>query len=311
MILAFAGGVGGARLANGLASVLPAGSLTVAVNTGDDFEHLGLHISPDPDTVLYTLAGLNDAERGWGLAGETFACMAAVKRVGGEDWFALGDRDLGTHLERTRRLAAGETLSQITADFAAKLGIRQAIIPVTDDKLRTMVHTDAGELSFQDYFVRRRCEPVVTGISFDGAAKAAPSPGLAALMQSPDLQGIIICPSNPFLSIDPILAIPGIRDWLRHRSVPCVAISPLIGGKAVKGPAAKMMAELSLEATPRAIAEHYLGLIDGLIIDRADTLQAFGECHITDTLMRDLQGQERLARESLAYLQRLRSNAPA
>jgi len=308
MILAFAGGVGGARLANGLARILPTGGLTVAVNTGDDFEHLGLHISPDPDTVLYTLAGLNDPERGWGLAGETFACMAAVKRLGGEDWFALGDRDLATHLERTRRLAAGETLSEITADFAARLGIRQAIIPVTDDRLRTLVHTEAGELSFQEYFVRRRCEPLVSAISFDGAAEAAPSPGLAALMQSPNLQGIVICPSNPFLSIDPILALPEIRHWLTHRPVPCIAISPLIGGKAVKGPAAKMMAELSLEATPRAIAEHYLGLIDGLIIDRADALQAFGECHITDTLMRGVEGQERLARESLAYLERLRSN---
>ena len=311
MILAFAGGVGGARLANGLARILPSGSLTVAVNTGDDFEHLGLHISPDPDTVLYTLAGLNDAERGWGLANETFTCMAAIKRLGGENWFALGDRDLATHLERTRRLAAGETLSEITADFAAKLGIRQAIIPVTDDRLRTLVHTDTGELSFQEYFVRRRCEPVVTGLAFDGAAKAAPSPGLAALMQSPALQGIIICPSNPFLSIDPILAVREVRHWLTHRPVPCIAISPLIGGKAVKGPAAKMMAELALEATPRAIAEHYLGLIDGLIIDRADTLQAFGECYITDTLMRDVPGQERLAREALAYLERLRSNPSA
>ncbi len=306
MILAFAGGVGGARLANGLARILPAGSLTVAVNTGDDFEHLGLHISPDPDTVLYTLAGLNDAERGWGLAGETFACMAAVKRLGGEDWFALGDRDLATHIERTRRLATGETLSQITADFAARLGINQAIIPVTDDRLRTLVRTPAGELSFQDYFVRQRCEPAVTALVFDGAETATPSPALATLMQSPELQGVIICPSNPFLSIDPILAVPGIRDWLRRRRIPCIAVSPLIGGKAVKGPAAKMMAELDLEATPRAIAEHYLGLIDGLIIDRADTLQALGECHITDTLMRNIEGQERLARESLNYLERQR-----
>jgi LPPG:FO 2-phospho-L-lactate transferase len=307
MILALAGGVGGARLANGLARILPPGELTVAVNTGDDFEHLGLHISPDPDTVMYTLAGLNDSERGWGLAGETFACMAAMKRLGGEDWFALGDRDLATHLERTRRLAAGETLSEITADFAAKLGITQTIIPATDDRLRTVVRTEEGELAFQDYFVRRHCEPVVTGLVFEGAAKAAPSPGLAALMQSPKLTGIIICPSNPFLSIDPILAIPGIRDWLTHRRIPCITISPLIGGKAVKGPAAKMMAELSLAATPRAIAEHYAGLIDGLIIDHADTPQAYGECHITDTLMRDLAGQERLARSSLAYLEQLRA----
>jgi LPPG:FO 2-phospho-L-lactate transferase len=233
--------------------------------------------------------------------------MAAIKRLGGEDWFALGDNDLATHLERTRRLAAGETLSQITADFCARLGITQTIIPATDDPLRTVVRTGAENLAFQDYFVRRRCEPAVTGLTFEGAAKATPSPGLAALMQSPTLTGIIICPSNPFLSIDPILAIPGIRDWLSHRKTPCIAISPLIGGKAVKGPIAKMMAELSLAATPRAIAQHYAGLIDGLIIDRADTEQAYGECHITDTLMRDLAGQERLAGTSLAYLEQLRA----
>jgi LPPG:FO 2-phospho-L-lactate transferase len=307
MILAFAGGVGGARLANGLARILPAGALTIAVNTGDDFEHLGLHISPDPDTVMYTLAGLNDSARGWGLAGETFHAMAAIKRLGGEDWFALGDNDLATHLERTRRLKAGEPLSQITADFCARLGITQTILPATDDRLRTLVLTGAEELAFQDYFVRRRCEPAVTGLRFEGAAKARPSPGLAALMQSPTLTGIIICPSNPFLSIDPILAIPGIRDWLTERRIPCIAISPLIGGKAVKGPIAKMMAERSLAATPRAIAEHYTGLIDGLIIDRADAAQAYGECHITDTLMRDLAGQERLASASLAYLEQLRA----
>ena len=307
MILAFAGGVGGARLANGLARILPPGALTVAVNTGDDFEHLGLHISPDPDTVMYTLAGLNDAQRGWGLAGETFHAMAAIKRLGGEAWFALGDTDLATHLERTRRLAAGETLSEITADFAARLGITQTILPATDDRLRTVVRTAAGELAFQDYFVRRHCEPAVTGLMFEGAAQAAPSPGLAALMRSPKLNGIVICPSNPFLSIDPILAIPGIRAFLTQRQTPCIAVSPLIGGKAVKGPAAKIMAELGLAATPRAIAEHYTGLIDGLIIDRADAAEAHGECHITDTLMRDLPGQERLARTCLAYLEKLRA----
>jgi LPPG:FO 2-phospho-L-lactate transferase len=307
MILALAGGVGGARLANGLARILPPGELTVAVNTGDDFEHLGLHISPDPDTVMYTLAGLNDTKRGWGLAGETFHAMAAIQRLGGEDWFALGDNDLATHLERTRRLKAGETLSEITADFCARLGIRQTILPATDDRLRTVVLTEGEKLAFQDYFVRRRCEPVVTGLTFEGASKAKPSPGLAALMRSHSLTGIIICPSNPFLSIDPILAIPGIRDWLTERRTPCIAISPLIGGKAVKGPIAKMMAERSLKATPRAIAEHYDGLIDGLIIDRADAPQAYGECHITDTLMRDLAGQERLGGACLAYLDRLRA----
>jgi len=302
MIIALAGGVGGARLANGLARILPPGELTVIVNTGDDFQHLGLHVSPDPDTVMYTLAGLNDTERGWGLAGETFACMAAVGRLGGEDWFALGDRDLASHIERTRRLAAGETLSAITADFARRLGITQTILPMSDDTVQTRLHTAEGVLAFQDYFVRRRCEPAVTGLEYAGATTASPSPGLAALMRSGAPRGIVICPSNPFLSIEPILAVPGVRDWLRNRIVPCVAVSPLIGGKAVKGPAAKMLAELGLQATPQAIAARYDGLIDGLVIDTADAAQASGPCHVTDTLMRGVAGQERLAREVLHYL---------
>jgi LPPG:FO 2-phospho-L-lactate transferase len=306
MIIALAGGVGGARLANGLARILPPGELTVVVNTGDDFTHLGLHVSPDPDTVMYTLAGLNDTERGWGLAGETFACMAAVGRLGGESWFALGDRDLATHIERTRRLAGGETLSAIVEDFSRKLGITQTILPMSDDKVQTRLHTAEGVLAFQDYFVRRRCEPVVSGMEFAGAETARPSPGLAALMRSTSLRGIVICPSNPFLSIEPILAIPGIRDWLTHRTVPCIAVSPLIGGKAVKGPAAKMLAELGLQATPDAIAARYHGLIDGLVIDQADANQAFGPCHVTDTLMRDVAGQERLAGKVLHYLKERR-----
>jgi LPPG:FO 2-phospho-L-lactate transferase len=307
MIIALAGGVGGARLAHGLARCLPAGELTVVVNTGDDFTHLGLHICPDPDTVMYTISELADPERGWGLKGETFACMDALGRLGGENWFALGDRDLATHIERTNRLKAGDTLSAITADFCTRLGITHAIIPMSDDPISTLVHTADDTLPFQDYFVRQHCAPVVTRLSFEGARAAKPSPGLRAAMQSKDLAGIIICPSNPFLSIDPILAVPGIRAWLQGRNVPCIAVSPLIGGKAVKGPAAKIMAELGLDATPRAIAEHYSGLIDGLIIDRADRDQAFGECFITGTLMRDIPDRERLARETLAYLETLRA----
>jgi LPPG:FO 2-phospho-L-lactate transferase len=256
---------------------------------------------------MYTLAGLNDAARGWGLAGESFACMAAVKRLGGEDWFALGDRDLATHIERTRRLAAGETLSAIMADFAGRLGIQQVILPMSDDRVQTRLHTAEGVLAFQDYFVRRRCEPAVTGLEFSGAKTARPSPGLAALMRSAALRGIVICPSNPFLSIAPILSIPGVRDWLRNRTAPCIAVSPLIGGKAVKGPAAKMLAELGLQATPQAIAAQYDGLIDGLVIDAADAAQASGPCHVTDTLMRGVPGQERLAREVLHYLDLTRS----
>ena len=306
MIIALAGGVGGARLAHGLARALPPGELTVVVNTGDDFVHLGLHICPDPDTVLYTLSELADPERGWGLKGETFNCMEALGRLGGETWFALGDRDLATHIERTRRLAAGEPLSAITADFAARLGIAHAIVPMSDDPIRTIVHTSEGLLPFQDYFVRLHCAPEVKSLTFEGAEAASPSPGLCAVMKSQDLSGVIICPSNPFLSIDPILAVPGIRPWLQGRNVPCIAISPLIGGKAVKGPAAKIMAELKLDATPRAIAQHYQGLIDGLVIDEADTANAFGECLVTNTLMSDVADRERLAREALAYIERLR-----
>ena len=306
MIISLAGGVGGARLAHGLARILPPGGLTVVVNTGDDFTHLGLHICPDPDTVLYTLSELADSERGWGLRDESFSCMEALGRLGGENWFALGDKDLATHIERTRRLAAGESLSTITADFAQRLGIGANIIPMSDDPIRTIVHTDQGALPFQDYFVRRHCAPKITSLEFAGAATATPSPALAELMASDKITGIIICPSNPFLSIDPILAVPGVRPWLQGRKTPCIAVSPLIGGKAVKGPAAKIMAELSLDATPRAIAQHYHGLIDGLIIDQADRNEVFGECLVTATLMRDIAGRERLARESLAYIERLR-----
>jgi LPPG:FO 2-phospho-L-lactate transferase len=306
MIIALAGGVGGARLAHGLARALPLGELTIAVNTGDDFIHLGLHISPDPDTVLYTISELADPDRGWGLKDETFACMEALGRLGGENWFALGDKDLATHIERTRRLAAGETLSTITADFAQRLGIQHAIIPMSDDPIRTIVHTDQGALPFQDYFVRLHCAPVVKSLEFKGADTAAISPALLAAMQSPKLKGIIICPSNPFLSIDPILAVPGIRSWLQGRNAPCIAVSPLIGGKAVKGPAGKIMAELRLDATPRTIAQHYHGIIDGLMIDHADANDAFGECLITNTLMRDIADRERLAREALSYIERLR-----
>jgi LPPG:FO 2-phospho-L-lactate transferase len=255
---------------------------------------------------MYTLSGLADPERGWGLQGESFACMAALGRLGGENWFALGDRDLATHIERTRRLAGGDTLTAITADFCARLGIGARIVPMSDEPVRTIVHTGQGALPFQDYFVRLHCAPAVSRLEFLGAPAAAPSPALAEIMASGGVSGVIICPSNPFLSIDPILAVPGIRAWLQGRQFPCVAISPLIGGKAVKGPAAKIMAELRLDATPRAIAQHYHGLIDGLMIDRADESNRFGECFVTDTLMRDIAGRERLAREALAYVGRLR-----
>jgi LPPG:FO 2-phospho-L-lactate transferase len=306
MIVALAGGVGGARFAHGLALCLPADDLTVVVNTGDDFRHLGLHISPDPDTVLYTLSGLADRERGWGRHDETWNFMAALGGIGGETWFQLGDKDLSLHVERTRRLAAGETLSAITADLARKLGIGSAIVPMSDDPAPTLVHTVEGTLSFQDYFVRRRCEPVATRVELGGAGTATPSAAFRAAMESPVLTGIVICPSNPVLSIDPILSVVGVRDWLTNRRVPCVAISPLIGGKAVKGPAAKIMGELALEPTVHGIARHFDGLIDGLVIDHQDSHAIAPTSklaiHATDAVMVGEEGRKRLADETLQFL---------
>lgn len=301
-VLALAGGVGGARLAAGLARALPPGALTVAVNTGDDFTHLGLSISPDIDTVTYTLAGLNNPELGWGLAGETWAFMAALERLGGETWFRLGDRDLATHVERTRRLAAGETLSAITADFAARLGIAQRIVPMSDAPVRTIVETDAGALEFQDYFVRRQCAPVFRGLRFEGADAARMADRMAAALADPRLEAIVVCPSNPLLSLGPILAVPGVREALAARRVPCVAVSPFIGGQAVKGPAGKIMAELGLTASAAALGDIYRGLIDGLVVDETDAgAEAGVPLCVTDTLMRDDADQTRLARETLAF----------
>lgn len=300
--LALAGGVGGARLAAGLARALPDGHLTVAVNTGDDFDHVGLHVAPDIDTVLYTLAGINNAEQGWGIGGESWAAMGALKRLGGPDWFLLGDQDLATHILRTQRLRAGESLSAITADFAARLGINQAVVPMSDDPVRSIVETDEGTLPFQEYFVRRRCEPRFLSIRFDGADTARPSAGLASALDHPDLAGIILCPSNPILSMRPILSLPGIIDRLRARKVPLVALSPFIGARAVKGPAAKIFAELGLEPTPAGLVSCYDGLLDGLVIDHADA--ALGNpvrSLVTDTLMRDRDDQLRLARQILDF----------
>jgi LPPG:FO 2-phospho-L-lactate transferase len=303
-VLALAGGVGGAKLADGLAAILPPGDLTVAVNTGDDFEHLGLRISPDIDTVLYTLSGLNNREQGWGLEGETWAFMNALERLGGATWFRLGDRDIATHIERTRRLRT-ETLSAVTADFALRLGIKQAIVPVTDDPAPTMVATDEGLLPFQDYFVRLRCRPRVERLEFPGIDNARMSPGFAAALADPGLTGIVICPSNPFLSILPILSLPGARDALSARNVPVIAVSPIIGGQAVKGPAAKIMTELGMPVSPVGVAAFYGSLIDGMVIDTADAALA-GEIEgpevlVTNTLMRSAEDKRRLAREVLEF----------
>lgn len=308
MIVALAGGVGGAKLAAGLATVLPPEELLIAVNVGDDFEHLGLTVCPDLDTVTYTLAGIANRTQGWGLEGETWNFMAMLRDLGGEDWFNLGDRDMALHVLRTQRLKT-QTLSTVTADIAASLGIRHRIAPVSDDPVRSMVETDEGELAFQDYFVRRRCEPRFLSIRYDRADAATPSPALAEAFSNPVLEAIIICPSNPFLSIGPILAIPGIRRALETRRVPVVAVSPFIGGKAVKGPAAKIMNERGFEATPSAVVDYYAGLLDGLVIDHADAaLPCTGPAILADdTLMRDAADRERLARITLDFARSLRA----
>jgi len=269
-VLALCGGVGGAKLAAGLAAVLPPEQLTIVVNTGDDFEHIGLSVSPDVDTVVYTLSGLSDQARGWGVADESWRAMAQLGRLGEAQWFMLGDRDLAMHLARTRRLHAGETLSVVTASLAGRLGIAPAIVPMSDDPVRTKVVTAEGELDFQRYFVAEQCRPVARAIRFDGAERARPSPGFAAALERPDLGALIVCPSNPYLSVDPLLALPGVRQRVAALTVPRVAVSPIVAGEAIKGPTAKLMAELGAEVDVTGVARHYRGLIDILIVDEAD-----------------------------------------
>ncbi len=305
MILALAGGVGGARLANGLARLLAPGELVVAVNVGDDFTHFGLDICPDLDSILYTLAGRNNQALGWGVEGESWAFMDEVRRLGGDDWFALGDRDLATHVLRTMWRRAGRSLSAVTAELARRRGVAQKIVPASDDPLRSMVRTDEGELAFQDYFVRRRCQPRFLGIRFAGAETARMAPGLAQALADPALAAIVICPSNPWLSIAPLLAVPGVVAALKKRKVPVVAVSPFIGGEAVKGPAAKIVRELGEKADSSALLRCYAGLVDGVLCDEADPLAGTTEGGVAlrgaDTLMADDGGQVRVAREALAF----------
>ena len=306
-VVALSGGVGGAKLALGLSRVVPSGSLTVIANTGDDFEHLGLSICPDIDTLTYALASLDNPTLGWGRRDETWSFMESVKALGGEDWFRLGDRDLAVHVERTRRLRSGETLSQITTDFAAKLGIGARILPMSDDRVRTRVLSDGGWIDFQDYFVRQQCRPVVRALSFDGAPESQPAPGVMQALQTAGT--IVICPSNPFISIEPILAVPGIRDAIRASGAPVVAVSPIIGGKAVKGPTAKMMAELGMEATALGVAQRYGNMISGYVVEHEDAASVAGiAARVTaaKTLMLSLEDRETLARVVLEAADALR-----
>jgi LPPG:FO 2-phospho-L-lactate transferase len=308
-VVALAGGVGGARLADGLAQVLPPENLTILVNTGDDFEHFGLYISPDLDTVCYTLAGLANPTTGWGLLDETWNVIETIEAMGGPTWFRLGDRDLATHLERTRRLQDGQSLSQITRSFCKAWGVGPVVLPMSDDRVATQVHTAQGVLPFQEYFVHQRCEPPVTGFHFEGIHTAQPAPGVLESVRMADI--VVICPSNPWVSIDPILTVPGIRDSLQKCGV--VAVSPIIAGQAVKGPAAKMYRELGMEPSVHAVAAHYGskrdgGLLSGFIMDLKDSgqvpaLTALGmDVGTTETLMIDASARRDLAEYVLAFV---------
>lgn len=296
-VVVLTGGVGGAKLVLGLAGVMAPADVTAIVNTGDDFRHLGLHISPDIDTLLYTLSDKANKAQGWGREGESWNFLDALRSLGGEDWFLLGDGDMALHVLRSHRLASGDRLSAITADFAKAWGIGMAVLPMSDDPVATCLDTDVGTLEFQRYFVERRCAPAVSQIHFKGSEAAAPAPGVLDAIAGAD--AILIAPSNPYLSVDPVLAVPGIRDALRDARTPVVAVSPIIGGKAVKGPTAKLMAELGIAPDNHAIAAHYAGIIDGLVIDGGDVAPDGFAVARTDTLMTTIEDRQRVARVAL------------
>ena len=305
-VLALSGGVGGAKLALGLADTLAAGQLHVLANTGDDFRHLGLHISPDIDTLLYTLAGKSNESLGWGLAGETWTVMAALEQLQGETWFRLGDNDLATHLWRTAQLADGVSLLEVTDRLAQQLGILSHIHPMCEELVSTTVHSEGRDLAFQHYFVREQCEPIVTGFSFEGIADASPNPEVMALLAGDALSTIIVCPSNPFVSVDPILQIPQMWTTLRDCAAPLVLVSPIVSGMAIKGPAAKMMLELGVPVTALGVAQHYCDLypdlLDYFVIDEtdaklADEIANLGvKVVIAPTVMNSRNDKQRLAR---------------
>ncbi len=298
-VVAFSGGVGGAKLAYGLYHTLPAESLTIIINTGDDFEHLGLHIAPDIDTVMYTLADLANPKTGWGIRDETWAMMDALAQYGGPTWFNLGDHDLATHLLRTTRLRAGESYQQVTQDLATRLGVRCALVPMSEQPIRTMVRTTEGVLPFQVYFVKRRAEPQVTGLHFAGVDSARPNPQAVAAINQADV--LIFCPSNPLLSLDPILAVPTLRDLIAKRDVPKIGVSPIVGGQAIKGPTAKMMTELGMDVSVVGVARYLRDVLTAWVIDRVDAsheaaLGALGlEVFISETVMRTNEDRIRLA----------------
>ena len=301
MIVVLSGGVGGARFVRGLVDAVAPADVTVVGNVGDDVEVLGLHVSPDLDSVLYALAGLSDDERGWGRADETWHALDTVAALGGEAWFRLGDRDLGLHLVRTQVLRAGEPLSSVTARLAAALGVETRLLPATDDRLRTWLGTAAGELPFQEWFVARGHRDAVDHVRFEGAESATPAPGVLDALEEAEL--LLLAPSNPYVSLAPILAVRALREALAARRVPCVAVSPLIGGRSVKGPADRMLARLAGGTSPRHVAACYDGLIDALVVDEADAddLGGLGDVRpiVTRTLMADADARRRLAEAAL------------
>ena len=305
--LALSGGIGGAKLALGLEHIFNSPKLMIAGNTGDDFEHFGLNISPDLDTLLYTLSGKSDLERGWGLANETWSFMKAMKEIGGEIWFQLGDRDLAIHVERTRRLKEGERLSLITSSFCRKFGVKSHIVPATDDSLKTLVKTPKGILSFQHYFVRDQCRPKILGLKYEGLENAQPCPALEEALESSLLETVVVCPSNPFLSIDPILAVKGVREKLKSSKARVIAVSPIVGGDAVKGPTANNMRDLGFSVSAYTIAKYYSDFIDGFMLDKGDEneisrIESLGmQVGLADTVMTDLQSKIKLAEDVLRF----------
>lgn len=316
--LAISGGVGGAKLALGLARVLQPQQLSIVTNTADDFDHLGLRICPDLDTVMYTLADLNNKEQGWGLEGESWNFLDALRNLGGETWFRLGDRDLATHLSRTAMLNSGMTLSEVTKHLCTKLGVSHQVFPMTDARVATQVLLkEGGNLSFQHYFVRDRCQPEVIGFRFEGIDAASPSPAFQEVLQDPQLAAVIICPSNPFVSVDPVLSMQGVRNMLRDAAAPVIAVSPIVGGKALKGPTAKMMQELNMPQSAVSVAQHYADFLDGFVLDHADAelrpiVEDMGIATlVTSSVMITLEDRVQLAEDALSFSRTLTTGMSA
>ena len=303
-ILAITGGVGGAKLALGLSKILNPDELLFLVNTGDDFQHLGLEISPDLDSLLYALSGKNNPELGWGRANETWACISELEELGADSWFRLGDRDLALHLVRTQMLNQGATLQNVADRLSESLGIDHRIAPMSSDKISTTVNTPNGKLAFQEYFVREQCEPAVIDFDFEGIEKSTPNPVVMSWLDECD--GIIICPSNPYVSVDTILSVPKYRD--AFQSKPVIAVSPIVGGLAIKGPAAKMMTEFGVPPTPIAVAKHYGSLLSGFVLDQTDHEQAKDipiPSIVTQTIMLTLQDRIALAEQCVRFLEEM------